>query len=85
MTKKEIDLEKTLIKIKQMCLIYGLGGNYTRCFVEDSVLKIETTRPRRFLFKKWVEHSYVNWIYFDEENQPLKESIFGEHKTLVYR
>jgi hypothetical protein len=85
MTKKEIDLEKTLIKIKQMCLIYGLGNNYTRCFVEDSVLKIETTRQRRFLFKKWVEHSYVNWLFLDEENQPEREMFFGEHKTLVYR
>jgi len=80
----DIDLDLTLEKVKKFCAAYGLGEDYTRAFIEDSILKIETSRTVGFWFFKKVKHSTINWVRLDENNKPIRAMPFGEHKTLVY-
>jgi len=80
----EIDLDATLVKIKELCAEYGLGEDYTRAFIDDGFLKIETTKTVGFWFFKKAKHTTINWLRLDLDNKPKSKLPFSEHKTIVY-
>lgn len=80
----KVDLDSTLKEIKKFSAPYGLGEDFTRVFIEDGHLKIETTRTAGFWIFKKTKHSTINWLRLNEDNRPAREMPFGEHKTIVY-
>jgi len=80
----QIDCDETLKSIKAFCLPFGLGENYTKAYVEDSILKVTVVNHLGWwIFKKEMV-STLNWLRLDTDNQPIREMPFGEHKTIVY-